>query len=743
MRYSISRETNNRPSKKLTALALSGVVGLFCASKAHTEETLFDLSIEQLMETKVSTVASLFEESELDTASSVSVLKSSNWEKNNSRRLSEALEAVPSVATYPTWGGADAIAIRGYSTELSVRGIANSLEGVPLNSFTYATSLYDKPMINLQHLDRIEMIRGPGSTLYGSDAFHGVMSQHLKSSNTSELRLSGSTAAPEHQNFALFASQPFGNTYVNTGLAYDKQGGQDLEYSYTSPSDGLSYQSERDYEYEDISAFVTLKSGDIKSGQFKLSTYFNDYSSSEFPGTGTQFFTRLPLVFDLDSSSITMDKEHSGQESKFWMAGLNYALQLSENYTLDTQLYHWESEQEWQFDNSRYPASLTTRVDLPSPGGGTLPAGTAFSCRTASNSNTTINPLYCAHELKQGNKEQRSGAQATIKALAPQIRTQWAVGIGRDYLKVKDSEQSRIALNGDVLAQDENPYKGESRDITFALLQAKTTLPNDKIHFVYGVRADNYSDLDTVYSPRLGTIFKVSETYTTKLLYGEAFRAPNAIERSGSVQGVEANKDIKPEEISTLEWVNILLGRDYSIELTLYQSEWKDGIVLKPSTSTLNRYVNTGENESYGAELSGEKQWGALALSGAGSYSQSKNKEENLDYIAFPEWMFTLQGSYQFQSTGIELVLKERIMLDYYEGDYIGTSKANKADNYYRTDLSLIKRYKLKAPEQQLEVFLNIKNLFDRDNTIASLYNAEGGLVDYGLSTSIGARISW
>jgi len=55
----------------------------------------------------------------------------------------------------------------------------------------------------------------------------------------------------------------------------------------------------------------------------------------------------------------------------------------------------------------------------------------------------------------------------------------------------------------------------------------------------------------------------------------------------------------------------------------------------------------------------------------------------------------------------------------------------------------LIKRYKLKAPEQQLEVFLNINNLFDRDNTIASLYNAEGGLLDYGLSTSIGARVSW
>ncbi len=714
---------------KFAKFTLSGAACALLAHNTYAENTLLDLSIEQLMQTKVSTVASLFEESELDTASSVSVLRSSDWQKNNARRLSDALEAVPSVATYPTWGGADAIAIRGYSTELSVRGIANSLEGVPLNSYTYATSLYDKPLINLQHLDRVEMIRGPGSALYGSDAFHGVMSQHLKHSDSAELQLSASAASPDYKNLALFASQPFGNTVVNTGLAYDMQGGQDLEYEYTSPNDGLSYGSERDYEYEDLSAFVSVQNGDLETGKIKLNTYFNNYNAREFPGIGTQFFSRLPLIFDLDSSSITMDKDHSGQSSSFWMAGLNYARQLSANYTLDTQIYHWESEQEWTFDNSRYPDSLTTRT------------GTTLPCRTATNNSP--NPLYCAHELRQGNKEQRSGVKATIKALAPEIRTQWALGLGQDHLKVRDSEQSRVALNGDILAKDENPYIGQSRRITYALLQAKTTLPNNKIHFVYGVRADRYSDLDTVYSPRLGTIFKVSEAYTTKLLYGHAFRAPTAIERSGSAQAVEANQDIKPEEINTLEWVNILLGRDYSIEMTLYQSEWKDGIVLKPSTSTLNRYVNTGENESYGAEISGEKQWGAFALSGAGSYTRSENKEENLEYVAFPKWMFTLQGSYQFEDTGLELVLKERVMLDYAEGDYIGTAKPDDAHNYYRTDLSLIKNYRLNSPEQQLEVFLNIKNLFDRDNTIASLYNAEGGLTDYGMSTSIGARLSW
>ncbi|WP_197485723.1 TonB-dependent receptor plug domain-containing protein, partial [Oleiphilus sp. HI0061] len=62
------------------------------------------------------TVASVFEESELDAASSVSLLTENDWQKTGAKRLSDVLESVPSVASYPTWGGAEAIAIRGFTT---------------------------------------------------------------------------------------------------------------------------------------------------------------------------------------------------------------------------------------------------------------------------------------------------------------------------------------------------------------------------------------------------------------------------------------------------------------------------------------------------------------------------------------------------------------------------------------------------------------------------------------------------
>lgn len=59
----------------------------------------------------------------------------------------------------------------------SVRGLATSLDGVPLNVLSFSTALYNTPNFSSSLLDRIEMIRGAGSTIYGSDAFIGVLSQ--------------------------------------------------------------------------------------------------------------------------------------------------------------------------------------------------------------------------------------------------------------------------------------------------------------------------------------------------------------------------------------------------------------------------------------------------------------------------------------------------------------------------------------------------------------------------------------
>ena len=196
---------SRRPSALVIPLFAIAVAS---ANTNAEDRDIFQLPLRELLEVKVS-VASLFEESLLDVASSVSVVQHDEWERRGARRVGDALESAPSVVSIPTWGGADAIAIRGYATELSVRGVANSLDGVPLNSYTYATSFYDKPVINLKLLDRIELIRGPGSTLYGSDAFHGALSYQTHTSKNDLTEFNSEVGAPSYASSSLISSFGF------------------------------------------------------------------------------------------------------------------------------------------------------------------------------------------------------------------------------------------------------------------------------------------------------------------------------------------------------------------------------------------------------------------------------------------------------------------------------------------------------------------------------------------------------
>lgn len=689
-----------------------------------------DMPFEQLLDVKIS-VASLVEESALDAASSVSLLTSDNWRKSGAKRLGDALESVPSIITYSSFGGSEAIAIRGYGTELSVRGIANSLDGVPLNTYTFATSFYDKPIISLNLLDRVEVIRGPGSTLYGSDAFHGVLAYQTLSSEDDVVEVSGSVGDPSYGSGTLFANQNFGGINLSFGLDRMRQGERNLEYEYTSPYDGITYKAERDFQYENSTGFLALEGGDQESGKWRFSTYASDFESQDFAGAMQQFFVRLVPVFDILNGNIPQDRDHSDQFSNFVMSQLDYSLALSSNITLDSQIYWWTSNQEWQFDFSRYPLSIDTRTAI------TLPCAT---------STASPNPLFCPHTLVQSADETRRGVQTVLKGASDSGATQWVGGLGWDTLKIDDSRFKRIGIDDTVYVDEANPAAGRIREVGYAFAQAKTELLQDRLQLVYGLRYDHYSDVDSHTSPRAGLIYTLNDQYTSKLLYGHAYRAPTANERFGTFGVAVGNEDIKSEIMDTVEWVNIFHSDQSRHELTLFYSEWEDGIILTPlpgpGPTTTQIYVNTGDNTSKGIELSSLFNIGAWRLAGSASYVKSENEVSSLDYSAFPRWLMTLEAGYVFHGQDLEIYFKERMMRDYGVGDVLGTIVPEDASNYYRTDFSVAKRFAGKDDASALELSLNLYNIFDRDNVMPSVYNAESGLPDDGRTFVMSARLS-
>jgi len=190
------------------------------------------LSLEDILNVKVS-VASLFNERELDVGSSVASITSAQWEKQGAKRTLDALRYIPGVSVIPGAGASTAFAIRGYGQNLSTTGISMLIDGIPINSFSWGSGLFARSQIDLGILDRIEVLRGPGSTIYGSDAFHGVISMMTPKETKNVLSMDAQYGSfGYHQANMKFSRELFSGWRLSGGVAASGQKGENVDWNY-------------------------------------------------------------------------------------------------------------------------------------------------------------------------------------------------------------------------------------------------------------------------------------------------------------------------------------------------------------------------------------------------------------------------------------------------------------------------------------------------------------------------------
>lgn len=688
---------------------------------------LFDLPLESLLEVKVN-VASPHETSVQDSAASVAVLTPESWDRRSAHTLAEALEQVPAVSVYSSLGGAHMIAVRGYATELSARGIATLLDGVPLNNYSYATAIYDLPFLSTGLLDRVEMIRGPGSTLYGSDAFHGVVDIKTSRRQESTGKLAMHAGSDDNGGAVFTGSLMQDLIRIDSGIALTHRGDRNLAYGYTDPQSGQSMEGVRDHHEHDVAGFLHLETGDTGTGTglWRASMFADRYRTRGMPAIGTQFYLPLTTAFQLESLNLGGARDVIGQDSGFWQMALTHQRELTSSLELEIKTFQWEGKQTWLADLRDYPLTLTTL------------GGTDLACRT-SPTQAGVSPLYCPHTLVQGTADRRRGIEGLLKSRKALFgNTEWALGVGRNWFKIMDAYVRREPDAGAPYVITESPFDGASRHVDHLLLHARSDFADGKLAAVYGVRQDHYSDVGSATSPRLGLILHATENWTGKLLYSHAFRAPSAAEQFGGGTGSTQlpNPHIKPEEIDTAEVVWQYHTNQHDSEIVLFSSRWEDGIVLGPVGLGQNQYRNTGRNKAYGAELSHQRRAGLWRLEGNLSWVHSHNDTTETDYSAFPEWTINLGIGYQ-PSPEWEFWLNERVLLERTLTDVLGTSEGDEAPQYYRTDL-----YASWTPGKY-KISVDIRNLFDRKNIAPAMYNAEGGLPDERISAHAGLAWKW
>lgn len=166
--------------------------------------------------------ASGFEQELIDAPASISIITKEELEKKPFKDIGEAIADIPGVDITMNKTGTYDYSIRGFGSEYTLvlidgkrQSVAN---GFYSNGFGGSESGYLPP---LSMIERIEVIRGPASTLYGSDAVGGVINIITrKNPNKTEASIEFNTLLQQHSN--KYGNAGGINAYVATPLIEDK-----------------------------------------------------------------------------------------------------------------------------------------------------------------------------------------------------------------------------------------------------------------------------------------------------------------------------------------------------------------------------------------------------------------------------------------------------------------------------------------------------------------------------------------
>jgi len=157
------------------------------------DEDFADLSLEDLMNVNVTTVTSVagVRSPLFGTPAAMTVLTAEDIRRAGHRNVAEALRMVPGLHVSRISSNRWAITSRGFNGEFSNKLLV-LMDGRSIYTPSFSGVYWDIQNVVLEDIDRIEVIRGPGATLWGANAVNGVINiVTKKASETRGLLLEG------------------------------------------------------------------------------------------------------------------------------------------------------------------------------------------------------------------------------------------------------------------------------------------------------------------------------------------------------------------------------------------------------------------------------------------------------------------------------------------------------------------------------------------------------------------------
>ena len=163
------------PAALAAAVLASAPVAAFDDGKQATLEKLARSTLEELMQVRVMSVAGT-PQSRLATPAAVYVITGEDLRRSGHRNIAEALRMIPGMNVARINSGSWLVGARGLSgSALTATRYLVLMDGRMVYDPLLSATQWDTVDTSLEDVDRIEVIRGPGATLWGANAMNGVI----------------------------------------------------------------------------------------------------------------------------------------------------------------------------------------------------------------------------------------------------------------------------------------------------------------------------------------------------------------------------------------------------------------------------------------------------------------------------------------------------------------------------------------------------------------------------------------
>ncbi len=195
------------------------------AAERYSVDDLLSMSVEDLVNVKVTSLSKR-EEKYMSTAGAVFVISNDDIRRSGARSIPEALRLAPGLQVSQTNMNQYQIGIRG-QTDFFTDLLLVMVDNRPIYTTTFSGVWWVAQNYPLEDIERIEVVRGPGGAIWGSNAVNGVINIITKNAGASQgLRISGGSGS-EDKGFGniSYSSEFNGVNYRVYGMNELRDGG--------------------------------------------------------------------------------------------------------------------------------------------------------------------------------------------------------------------------------------------------------------------------------------------------------------------------------------------------------------------------------------------------------------------------------------------------------------------------------------------------------------------------------------